>query len=150
MLLFTNAITDYENTAGRCNMNLRIDDFGQKLKYIRELRELTQKELSRKTGISSQALSNLERGYTKALSITDLERLSEALDCSIGDFLPSAYIRQVDYPIELESFLEDALSLLNNNMFRLKGKYLDAKTTMMLKEVVFSSLRMLDINNKFD
>ena len=49
---------------------------------MRKRRGFTQVELSNKTGISAQAISNIERSYSKATQ-PQLERLSNALNCKI-------------------------------------------------------------------
>lgn len=60
-------------------------DIGKKIKELRTAKNLTLKELSEKTGLSTGFLSQLERGLTTA-AIDTLERISEALGVDWGYF----------------------------------------------------------------
>lgn len=50
-------------------------------------RKMRSKELAKKIGITEANLSILKTGKAKALKITTLEALCEALDCQPGDLL---------------------------------------------------------------
>ena len=58
---------------------------GKRIKKMREKENIIQKELANKVRVSSQVISNWERGYTSP-DYDDVLRLSEALNCS-GDYL---------------------------------------------------------------
>lgn len=60
-------------------------DIGKKIKELRIRKNLTLKELSEKTDLSTGFLSQLERGLTTA-AIDTLEKISEALDVDWGYF----------------------------------------------------------------
>ena len=59
---------------------------GEKIKELRKKFELTQKQLAEKIHVSSQVISNWERGYSTPDS-EDVKKLAEALDCSIDQLL---------------------------------------------------------------
>lgn len=62
------------------------DSFGHRLKIARKNKGMTQRELSTIVGISSQVISNIERGYTTGLGAYEIKLLSNALDVS-SDYL---------------------------------------------------------------
>jgi transcriptional regulator with XRE-family HTH domain len=60
------------------------------LRRLRELRGITQRELSRTTGVDPSTLSQIEMGR-RCPSLHTLETLADALDCEVRDFLPHGY-----------------------------------------------------------
>lgn len=54
-------------------------DFNKTLKDYRKMRGLTQAELGNRVGMSSQVISNWERGYTTGISVDMINKLAEAL-----------------------------------------------------------------------
>jgi transcriptional regulator with XRE-family HTH domain len=60
--------------------------FGERLREQRELAGLSQTEVSQRTGIIQADLSLLERGKKRALWAGTLERLAQALGCTM-DYL---------------------------------------------------------------
>ncbi|ADQ04022.1 helix-turn-helix domain protein [Caldicellulosiruptor owensensis OL] len=63
----------------------RLEEFGLKIRILREEKRISQKELAKRLEISPQALANYEKGK-RMPGINILVRLSEELDVSI-DFL---------------------------------------------------------------
>jgi len=63
----------------------RLEEFGLKIRILREEKRISQKELAKRLEISPQALANYEKGK-RMHGINILVRLSEELDVSI-DFL---------------------------------------------------------------
>ena len=61
-------------------------DFGERLRKLRKERKLTQKELSLKSGISQQAISNTETGRTYPESET-IRLLANVLKISTAELL---------------------------------------------------------------
>ena len=55
-----------------------------RIRYQRNLAELTQKELADRLGISTSHMSGLENGH-KGLSLKMLHRISKQLRCKISD-----------------------------------------------------------------
>jgi transcriptional regulator with XRE-family HTH domain len=62
----------------------------EELRRLRGLRGLTQRELSRNTGVDPSTLSQIEMGR-RCPSLHTLETLADALDCEVRDFLPHGY-----------------------------------------------------------
>ncbi len=71
------------------------DIFPQRLRAARELRELNQADLARRTGLQASAVSHFETGARKP-SFDNLKRLADALDVTT-DFL----LGRVDDPTGL-------------------------------------------------
>ena len=60
--------------------------FGQRLKTLREARDLTQEELSARAGISAAMISHFETGRRQRASADNFVKLANALDVTI-DYL---------------------------------------------------------------
>ena len=60
--------------------------FGQRLAALRDLRDLTQEELSAKSGVSAAMISHFETGVRQRASAETLMKLARALDSSV-DYL---------------------------------------------------------------
>lgn len=58
-----------------------------RLKVLLAEREMTQKELSEKTGVRLPTIVNISTGNIKELPIAVLDKLCDALDCQPGDLL---------------------------------------------------------------
>lgn len=56
-----------------------------KLKEIREELEISQEELSKKSGVSRTIISELETGKTNVITNVTLEKLANALDRKVTD-----------------------------------------------------------------
>lgn len=56
-----------------------------KLKEIREELEISQEELSKKSGVSRTTISELETGKTNVITNVTLEKLANALDRKVTD-----------------------------------------------------------------
>ena len=59
---------------------------GERIKELRKKSKLTQKQLAEKIHVSSQVISNWERGYSTPDS-EDVKKLAETLDCSVDQLL---------------------------------------------------------------
>lgn len=70
---------------------------GLKIAAFRECNKLTQKELSKKSGVATSYIANIETGVGKTVGIIKL--------CSIANALN----------VELDDLLRDSLDKLNNN-----------------------------------
>ncbi|MDY6148921.1 MAG: helix-turn-helix transcriptional regulator [Porphyromonas sp.] len=59
-----------------------------KIKEIREAQAMSQMELSIKSGVSRQTISDLERGDEDVNTTTiTLQKLASALNCTVSDFI---------------------------------------------------------------
>lgn len=59
--------------------------FGLRLRYLRREKDLTQEQLAEAIDVSSEFLSNIERGIN-APSFKTLEKLAKALHVSVKEF----------------------------------------------------------------
>lgn len=57
------------------------------LKDWRQLRQLTQVQLSQKSGVPQSTISRLEAGETGAVNLDHLERLARALETSVHSLI---------------------------------------------------------------
>jgi transcriptional regulator with XRE-family HTH domain len=62
---------------------LREYDLGERLRYLRELRSLTQKQLALLADVSQATIAHIEKS-TKDPSVETLRKLSEALDIHVA------------------------------------------------------------------
>lgn len=58
---------------------------GERLRYLREQRSLTQKQMAELSGVSQATIAHLEK-ETKDPSVDTLRKIAEALDVHIGTF----------------------------------------------------------------
>ncbi len=56
-----------------------------KIREYREKEDMTQEELSEKSGISRTTISNLENGKLESTTNTIMLKIAEALNCKIQD-----------------------------------------------------------------
>lgn len=68
-------------------------DVGQRLRALREEREISMRELARQSGLSANALSMIERGLTSP-SVSTLIKLAGALEVPITSFFRAEQERQ--------------------------------------------------------
>ena len=83
-------------------------EFKDALKSARKYKGLTQEQLGKKIGVSSQVVSNWERGYTTSLSPEMLNDIAKALDTTPEVFLGMQSVNKDDYSnyvLNEESFL---------------------------------------------
>lgn len=59
-------------------------DVGQRLRQIREDKQLTINQIAKETGFTSSFISQLERGLTKA-SVSSLQKIASSLDTNLSD-----------------------------------------------------------------
>lgn len=127
-------------------MDLLNDDFGKRLKLIRETREMTQAELARYTSMSNQTISNLERGHTKTISYLDLKAISKALKCKLGDLVPGVEeLSHNDYQ-DLYYQIKKIYDLLDSNAkLKINNKLLDRETRELIKISLDGTLKIIEV-----
>jgi len=82
---------------------------GKRIKYYREMRELTQEQLAEKIGINSKSLSTIECGQNFVTAQT-LENISNALEISIKKLFDFE-----DDFVENKQIKEKLFELINKN-----------------------------------
>ncbi len=85
-------------------------DLGDKIKQQRKKLQLTLKDLSEQTDLSSGFLSQLERGLT-TVALDSLNRIADALKMDTAYFLPS---RKKNIGAVIKSFQRDNTQVINN------------------------------------
>ena len=130
------------------NMDLLNDDFGKRLKLIRESKEMTQIELAKKTSLSNQIISNLERGYTKSISYVDLSAIAKALKCKIGDLVPGAENFSSDLPRDIDRQIKSIYDSLNSDIkLKINNKVIDKETRELIKISLDSTLKIIEVKS---
>lgn len=68
---------------------MKIDDLnlGQNIKRLRVELNMSQYELSRKSGVTQASISRIEKGKQKNVQLNKLVSICNALDCSLFDLL---------------------------------------------------------------
>lgn len=86
-------------------------DIGDKIKHIRELRQMSTTELAKTSGLSQSYISALENKVRKSPTIDKVEALSKALRVETDYFLKEDFATPFDIltevPSELKSFMLD-------------------------------------------
>lgn len=62
-------------------------ELNEKLKLLRNKKELSLRDLERKSGVGFAVICNLEKGISKNPQIANISRLSAALDISLDDLI---------------------------------------------------------------
>jgi len=104
--------------------------FGDYLKKLREEKDISQKELAEKSGVSSAELSRIETGYRKKISPNVIKAISPYLDVSYENLLARAGYLDIEsfnykkitkleseYAKEIEDHTENILSVLASYLF---------------------------------
>lgn len=79
---------------------------GEKLKKLRLLRELTQKELAIKSGLTDSAIRNYELGY-RSPNKDQLIKIAEALACDVSALIDHTPISNFEFMQILLDYEED-------------------------------------------
>lgn len=58
---------------------------GYKIKEKRKERNMTQDQLSKKSGVSRSTIASLESGKATVTSTTTIKKIANALECSVSD-----------------------------------------------------------------
>ena len=83
--------------------------FGNKIRYYRKLRALTQKDLAKTVGINPTHLSNVELGK-KGVSLEVLQHICKILEICLADVLPE---RRPDESQLREELIAEVISVMN-------------------------------------
>jgi transcriptional regulator with XRE-family HTH domain len=100
-------------------MNDTMKNFSVNLLKYRQLKDLSQSELSKTSGIERAEISRWEAGKGSSPTITTLEKLATALDCTITDLLYEPFkknrITDISANYNRDPELEKICSYLINN-----------------------------------
>ena len=94
-------------------------EFGSKLKEIRTGKNLSQKELSEKTGLTLRTIQRIENNEVKP-SLYSLKVIGEALKTDLSDFVKSSEAKPYEFNLNLKitdmnQFINDLKTLFKNN-----------------------------------
>ncbi|MEI5909121.1 helix-turn-helix transcriptional regulator [Bacillus spongiae] len=83
---------------------------GKKIREMRKIKGFSINELAQKSQVSKSYISSIERGIQRNPSFNVLNRISEALDLPLGDFI----VMEQQTSIQEEKVDQTWLSLLND------------------------------------
>ena len=86
---------------------------GDRIKYYRELRRMTQPELAAKAGVQFSAVSKYERGTVTNIPIERLDAIARALDVTTGVLLGIEPDLMRDTPTDVQTEIESLLPFLS-------------------------------------
>ena len=94
-------------------------EFGPRLKEIRTGLNISQKELSEKTGLTQRTIQRIENNEVKP-SLYSLKVIGEALNTDLSDFVKTSEAKPYEFNLTLKitdmnQFLNDLKALVKNN-----------------------------------
>ena len=94
-------------------------EFGARLKEIRTSLNISQKELSEKTGLTLRTIQRIENNEVKP-SLYSLKVIGEALNTDLSDFVKTAEAKPYEFNLNLKitdmnQFLNDLKALVINH-----------------------------------
>ena len=94
-------------------------EFGPRLKEIRTGLNISQKELSEKTGLTQRTIQRIENNEVKP-SLYSLKVIGEALHTDLSDFVKTSEAKPYEFNLTLKitdmnQFLNDLKALVRNN-----------------------------------
>ena len=94
-------------------------EFGPRLKAIRTGLNISQKELSEKTGLTQRTIQRIENNEVKP-SLYSLKVIGEALHTDLSDFVKTSEAKPYEFNLTLKitdmnQFLNDLKALVKNN-----------------------------------
>ena len=94
-------------------------EFGPRLKEIRTGLNISQKELSEKTGLTQRTIQRIENNEVKP-SLYSLKVIGEALSTDLSDFVKTSEAKPYEFNLTLKitdmnQFLNDLKALVKNN-----------------------------------
>jgi len=94
-------------------------EFGPRLKEIRTGLNISQKELSEKTGLTQRTIQRIENNEVKP-SLYSLKVIGDALNTDLSDFVKTSEAKPYEFNLTLKitdmnQFLNDLKALVKNN-----------------------------------
>lgn len=85
--------------------NMILETIGYKVKFLREIKGISQTELSKKTGVVREQISRIENGQINA-TIQTMHKLSVALDVPLRDFFDIEDIKSTSKYVRVKPFIK--------------------------------------------
>lgn len=114
-----------------CNREARaVEDLGGRLRYVRELNKLSQRELAKRVGVANSTISLIEANKSNP-SVGALKRILDGVPISLADFFAI-----VPAPPKKAFYRADELVEIGKGpiSFRLVGESLFGRSLQILKE----------------
>lgn len=130
---------------------MNYDDIGNFIQQKRKSKNLTQKELAQKIGVTDRAISKWERGQG-CPDVSILEILSKELDCSILELLKGRKIENEVIPVtEADDYIRDSLLLSKNKVKNVFIKITELSIIFMVALLGYLNVvQMLYIDKEYD
>lgn len=122
-------------------MDLRTMHIGQKIKKLRELKNLTQTHLADQLGVSQSAYSKIELGESE-VTFSKLEKISEALGMKPEEVI--AFNESMVFNVMHNQNGGNVFSHINNNSISETERQLYQEQINLLKEEVSYLKQMLE------
>ena len=106
-------------------------DVGNRVRLVRQKKDLSQRELARRVGVSNGTISQIERGNSDP-SFSLLMKILDGLGVAITDFFDEGINQQARTFFTEEDFIDVGSGKVKFMQF---GPHLDGRAMQMLKEV---------------
>jgi len=81
-------------------------NLGSRIRYLRKSKGFTLDEVAQRCGIFKSNLSKIEKGQRNPTTDT-LEKIAQALQCSVRDFFEPEYVKDTELPQGLQDLIND-------------------------------------------
>ncbi|MEY3126471.1 MAG: hypothetical protein RL273_611 [Bacteroidota bacterium] len=115
-------------------MNLLTMHIGQKIKKLRELKNLTQSHLANQLGVSQSAYSKLELGESE-VTFSKLEKISEALGMKLEEVI--AFNESMVFNVMNNQNGGNVFGDINNSMLEIERKLYQDQINILKEEILY-------------
>ncbi len=125
---------------------MNYDNIGEFIKEKRKEKNLTQKELASKIGVTDKAVSKWETGLG-CPDVSILEILSKELDCSILELLKGREIKEEVIPvIEMDDYIKESIEYGKNSLKSIISKLIAAIVVFIV--ITLFTLNIINMYNQ--
>ncbi len=125
---------------------MNYDNIGEFIKEKRKEKNLTQKELASKIGVTDKAVSKWETGLG-CPDVSILEILSNELDCSILELLKGREIKEEVIPvIEMDDYIKESIEYGKNSLKSIISKLIAAIVVFIV--ITLFTLNIINMYNQ--
>jgi transcriptional regulator with XRE-family HTH domain len=107
---------------------------GQKIKKLRELKNLTQSHLANQLGVSQSAYSKLELGESE-VTFSKLEKISEALGMKLEEVI--AFNESMVFNVMNNQNGGNVFGDINNSMLEIERKLYQDQINILKEEILY-------------
>lgn len=69
------------------DMELDVFQLGRRIAAMRELRDMTQKDLAKASGLTQATIARVEKGHKRRMELNTVVKIASALDVGVDDLL---------------------------------------------------------------